>query len=395
MRVVTFRPEPLRVAALASFCLVAGCSTPDQSPTPEAVRAAQTIEVTRDGWTTGDPAEAGFDPSDLDRLVADIEAGELTNIHALLIEHDGSLVFERYFSGSDERWGQSIPTRSVGPDSIHDLRSVSKSVTSALLGIALSGDFDEAVGRQVVEVLPSVSVDAPQNTITLHQVLTMTMGVEWNEMTVPYTDTMNDEIALYRAPDPAQYVMSRPQTHEPGSTWYYSGGSTQLLAAIVSHLTGQRLDDYARDVLFEPLGITDFEWLGPDGWAPDNPAAMSGLRLRARDLAKIGSVYLHDGQWQGRQIVPARWVELTSTRHVAEIGEWSDDGIWGYGYQWWIGDLPSGERVVAGVGNGNQRLFVLPDEGLVVTVMAGEYNRFNEDGLRILRRVLAARSGDR
>lgn len=143
--------------------------------------------------------------------------------------------------------------------------------------------------------------------------------------------------------------------------------------------------------MFGPLGITDFEWLGPDGWTLDNPAAMSGLRLTARDLAKIGSVYLHAGRWQGRQIVPEEWVARSGERHVPEIGAWSSGGLWGYGYQWWIADWPTGQRVIAGVGNGNQRLFAVPGERLVVTVFAGGYNAPTPHSERILDRVLAAR----
>jgi CubicO group peptidase (beta-lactamase class C family) len=347
-------------------------------------------EATSD-WLLGDAVEAGLDAAALDQLVLDIEAGTFPNTHALLIEHDGVLVFERYFAGSDERWGEPIPTRVIGRDSLHDIRSISKSVTATLLGIALAGDFTEAVGRPVAEYLPDLDLEPEAREITLHQVLTMTTGLQWNEMTVPYTDPMNDEIRLYSAGDPARHVMTRPIEHEPGSTWYYSGGSTQVLASIVSELTGQRLDEFARECLFEPLGITEFEWLGPGGWTPDNPAAMSGLRLRARDLAKIGSLLLHGGRWHGRQVVPETWVELASTRHVEEIGEWSDGGVWGYGYQWWVGDLRTGERVVAGFGNGNQRLFIIPAERLAVTVLAGEYNKFEGHSERLLDRVLAAR----
>jgi CubicO group peptidase (beta-lactamase class C family) len=339
----------------------------------------------------GGAAEAGFQNAALDQLASDIETGMFPNTHALLIEHDGALVFERYFSGSDERWGELIPARVIGPDSLHDLRSVSKSVTSLLLGIALDRDFGEAVARPLAAYLPDLALEPDARAITLHQVLTMTTGLQWNEMTVPYTDPMNDEIRLYQPGNPALYVMTRPIEHEPGSTWYYSGGSTQVLASVISELTGQRLDEFASENLLEPLGVTEFEWLGPGDWTPDNPAAMSGLRLRARDLAKIGSLYLHGGRWRGRQVVSEEWVDLSITRHVEEIGDWSRGGIWGYGYQWWVGDLPSGERVVAGVGNGNQRLFILPAERLVVTVLAGEYNVFEGHSERILDRVLASR----
>lgn len=358
--------------------LLCGCTESDgRSGVPEGA----------DDWLIGNATEAGFDVAALEQLALDIEAGEFPNTHALLIEHEGSLVFERYFSGPDERWGDPIAMRIMGPDSLHDVRSIAKSVTSVLLGIALQGDFESAAARPIAEYLPSFTATPEQRAITLHHILTMTAGLEWNEWDVPYTDPNNDEIRLYDASNPALYVMNRPIEHEPGSTWYYSSGTTQVLATVIFELTGQTLGDYAREHLFAPLGITAFEWLGPEGWMPDNPAAMSGLRLTARDLAKIGSLYLHGGRWQGHQIVPEAWVERSSTRHVAETGiQW-----WSYGYQWWVGDLPTGGRVIAGVGNGNQRLFILPGERLVVTIFSGEYNRFEGHSERILDRVLAAR----
>lgn len=362
--------------------LLVGCAGSDTpGSTPES-----------DDWIIGDAAAAGFNVEALDQLNEDIQAGEFPNTHAVLVEQDGVLIYERYFSGPDERWGRTIPERVMGPDSLHDLRSISKSVTSALLGIALATtDFEAALARPVADYLPDLDVGEEHRKITLHHMLTMTPGLEWNEMTVPYTDSVNDELRLYESADPAAEVLSRPMAHRPGDTWYYSGGSTQVLATIISQLTGQTIDDFARERLFAPLGISDFEWLGPDGWTPDNPAAMSGLRLTARDLAKLGSIYLHDGRWRGQQIVPAEWVSRSSERHVPETGDWSSGGMWGYGYQWWVGDLPSGRRVVAGVGNGNQGLFVVPSEQLVVTVFAGQYNEFAPHSERILDRVLAAR----
>jgi CubicO group peptidase (beta-lactamase class C family) len=365
-------------------CLGAGDRTGASTEAEDSLHALH-------AWSRGELADAGFDPAALEQLVVDIDRGMFGNTHALLIEHDGALVFERYFPGADERWGEPIPLRMMGPDSLHDLRSVTKGVTSTLLGIALGDDFQEAVARPIADYLPALAAEAAAREINLHHLLTMTAGLRWNEMTVPYTDPMNDEIRLYEARDPARYVMTRPAARPPGDTWYYSGGTTQVLAAVISELTGQRLDEFARERLFEPLGVSEFEWLGPEGWTPDNPAAMSGLRLRPRDLAKIGSLYLHRGRWRGRRVVPEAWVERAMARHVEEIGDWSDGGIWGYGYQWWVGDLPTGERVVAGVGNGNQRLFILPAERLVVTVLAGDYNVFEGHGERILDRVLAAR----
>ena len=361
-------------------------------PSDASIGSETIPQASGDGWVVGDPEDAGFDYAELERLAVDIRAGSFPNTHAVLIEHDGVLVYERYFSGTDERWGEFLGNRLLGPDDLHDVRSISKSVTSALLGIALAAEFESAVEKPIFEYLPNLAMGEAQQAITLHHALTMTAGLQWNEMTVPYTHPANDENRLYDAVDPAQYVMTRPLEFPVGSTWYYNGGLSQVLATVIYTLTGQRLDQYAQVHLFEPLSVTQFEWLGPGSWEPNNPAAMSGLRLRARDLAKIGSVFLHLGRWNGRQIVPEAWVERSMTRFVEEIGDWSDGGIWGYGYQWRVGDLPDGERVVAGFGNGNQRLFILPEERIVVTVLAGEYNRFEGHSERILDRVLAARS---
>lgn len=386
------RSERQGLAAIVTIAmLLAATACAPEAPAPPAAPRLATPQQSGDGWSVGDPASAGFDPDALAALTGDIASGAYPNTHALLIEHDGALVYEQYFTGTDERWGEPLGTIAFGPDDLHDLRSISKSVTSALLGIALDGqDLDAALQRPAVDYLEGVAPE-DKRAITLHHVLTMTAGLQWNEMTVPYTDATNDEIRLYDATDPAAYVFSRPLEQTPGSTWYYSGGLSQVLATVVHGISGEPLGDFARDHLFAPLGIAQVEWLGPGTWTPDDPAAMSGLRLRARDLAKVGSVYLHGGRWNGNQVVPAEWVERSTTRHVAEIGDWSDGGVWGYGYQWWVGRLPSGERVAAGFGNGNQRLFVLPDERLVVTIFAGEYNQFAGHSNRLLASVLAAR----
>ncbi|UCF38229.1 MAG: serine hydrolase [Acidobacteriota bacterium] len=373
----------IRLLLLVLFTIVA--ATCSQEDPPEA----NPLKV--NDWTTGNPADAGFDEVALEKISAEIEEGAFPNTHALLIEHDGQLVYERYFSGTDDRWGEPLGHRDFNSESLHDLRSISKSVTATLLGIALKGDFQQAVERPVLEYLPRLSREGEQGSITLHQVLTMTAGLEWNEMDVSYTEETNDEIRLYSVEDPAKSVLTRPIEFTPGSTWYYSGGLSQVVASIVTELTGQTIQEYAREKLFGPLGIEEFEWLGPGTWIDNNPSAMSGLRLKARDLAKIGSVYLHGGQWKGQQIVPSDWVRLSSMRHVQEIGDWSMDGVWGYGYQWWVGDLPDGPRVVAGFGNGNQRLFIIPEEELVITIFAGEYNRSEHHSERILERVLKAR----
>ena len=336
-----------------------------------------------------DAAEASveFSQDSLDVLEADLLANKYTNTHALLIWHDGKRVYENYFTGTDSRWGDDLGKRPMGPDSLHDLRSVSKSITSLLLGIALADSLQEKVERSMISYFPGYNLEEEKSAITLHHMLTMTPGLAWNEMDVPYTDETNDEIRTYDARDPAKYVLERPLVHTPGSIWYYNGGTTQVLSSMIYNLTGKPVDKYAEEKLFEPLGITRYEWIGPGTWIHDQPAAMSGLRMTARDLEKVGILFIHKGMFEGSRIIPEKWVDLSSERFVKETARWSEDGRWGYGYQWWIGTLPNGPKVIAGVGNGNQRLFIVPDAKLVVTIFAGEYNIGGGHSNRLMYRI--------
>jgi CubicO group peptidase (beta-lactamase class C family) len=182
---------------------------------------------------------------------------------------------------------------------------------------------------------------------------------------VPYTSTANSEIAMEEAPDRFRFVLERPIVEAPGTRWSYSGGATALLGALIAKGTGQSLPDFARRALFEPLGITTFTWMaGGDGVA----SAASGLRLAPRDLARIGQVVCDGGRWEGRQVVPAAWLE-TALRPRVPIAE----GV-GYSYQWYAGMFANGHRWVAGRGNGDQRLVVVPSLALVVTIAAGAYD---------------------
>ena len=207
-----------------------------------------------------------------------------------------------------------------------------------------------------------------------------------------YRDPDNDAIRLWGVSNPTQYAFSRPVVTQPGSTWNYNTGCSQALGDVILKLTGQTIDDFAKRKLFEPLGITTFEWYGSDHWEPRVPSPGAGLRLSARDLAKIGSLYMHGGKWRGKQVVPAKWVELSTARHSKDMGKWSGNGIWGYGYHWKVGKLPTGQNVFAAAGNGNQRLFVFPKERIAVTIFAGQYNLpFEPHSEMITKQILEAR----
>ena len=355
------------LSGLLAFCLPVAAAAQDLNTAPAALG---------DGWAIAELAEAGLDPAIFSTLVERIDSGWIPNVHAVLIEHKGRLVFERYRPGEDVDWGRPLGRVEHGPTTQHDLRSVTKSVTSLLLGVALGGSAEDALARPITSYFSDRNLGSKLDGVTLHHALTMTAGLEWNEMVLPYTDSRNDEIRLNNADDPIDLVLTREVRDPPGSRWNYNGGLTQVIAGVIEKLTGKTVDEYAEEVLFGPLGITEYTWNRPRAWSSDiSPSAASGLRLRARDLAKIASLILHNGKWQGRQVVPAAWVAASTTRHVQDIPWWP--GVYGYGYFWYPGTLSGGLNVIRARGNGDQAIFVLPDVELAITVFAGNYNDFS------------------
>jgi CubicO group peptidase (beta-lactamase class C family) len=361
-----------RSATVGVVLLVAlsGCATPPPAPSAEARLAA--ID---DGWETGTLEAVGIDRRPIEAMTDMLRRYPDWNVHAVLIERGGRLVYEQYFAGPDERWGRPLGRIVFDRRTKHDLRSVTKSVVSALVGIAHGAGKIESLDRPIADFFPELGelVTPERRRVSVRHALMMAAGLEWNE-TLPYTDPRNDEVGLIRSPDPIRFVLSRPVVTEPGALWNYNGGLTHLLGAIVQRSTGQPLREYARAVLFEPLGISDLDW---DGDLGGMPSAASGLRLRPRDLAKLGSLYMHGGRWHGRQIIPAQWVSESVRRHIALPAAVSAFGTHGYGYQWWHACY----RTAAGtfethfaVGNGQQRVYVLPQLDLVVTILAGRYN---------------------
>ena len=327
-----------------------------------------------DGWETASLETAGIDRARIEHLTGAIRSRPDFNVHTVLIEHDGHLVYEEYFDGKDEKWG--VPLREIthNRDMRHDLRSVTKSVVSALVGIAAASGAIRSLDAPLLDYFPEYQdLQVPaRRQITIRHALAMSAGLEWNE-DVPYNNPKNDEIAMGRAADPIRYVLAREIVAAPGTTWRYNGGTTQVLGAIVQRATGKPLAEFAQAALWSPLGISDVEWLGNLGGLP---SAASGLRLRPRDLAKFGSLYLHDGQWHGRQVVPADWARESTRRQITFPGQQDR----GYAYLWWhtCSRYSSGPiEIPTAVGNGLQRIFLLRAQKAVVTFLSGRYNNFS------------------
>jgi len=328
-------------------------------------------------WQTETPTEAGFVPDFAARLDQFV-ATRLTNIHGLIVARRGHIVFEKYYEGDDVVWtGERRPQPAritFTAERSHDLRSVTKGIVGLLYGIALSDGKVPPVDAPLLAQFPQYT-DLPdmrqRSRWTIAHALTMTLGTDWNE-DISYEDPRNGQTAMERAPDRYRHVLEQPIVAAAGERWIYCSGATALIGKITENSTKQSLHDYARKVLFDPLGLgaTDLR-SGRDG--EGNFA--SGLAMRPRDLARIGQMLLDGGKAGERQVVPAAWLE-DSIKPAARINDRRH-----YGYHWYHGYAPyeSSEgarraRWIGATGNGGQRLIVFPDLELVVVITAGNYN---------------------
>lgn len=331
---------------------------------------------------TAAPESAGLDSRHLAGIGAAVGNGRLRNLHGVVVLRHDRLVLEQYFTGRDEQLGIPLGEVAFGSDTLHDVRSVTKSVVSLLYGIAREDGRVPSIECPLLDALPGypdLQGDPQRMQICVKHALSMTMRTEWNE-SIPYSDPRNDERRMAAVPDRYRFVLDRPLVAPPGERWNYNGGATAVIATLVARGTGRPLLDYARERLFGPLGIEHLEWISDNG---REPSAAAGLRLRPRDVAKIGQLLLNGGQWGDCQLVSAAWLQESLEPRV------DVEPLVRYGYFWWlgvasVGDVPT--PWIAAFGNGGQRLFVLPELELVVVVTAGRYNQ--TDGWRTPTAVL-------
>ena len=332
-----------------------------------------------DGWTVAAPEQEGLDPALICGIGPRLEALKEANAHGVVIARHGRLVYERYFAGND--WRLSMPLGDVNFEAAtkHDVRSISKSVTSLLVGIAFDRGLLTDLDARAFSFFPEYeALRTPEkDRITLRHLLTMSSGLAWDETTVPFTDPSNTYSQMEVAPRADHYVLAQPLAARPGEVFNYNSGTAELLGLILRKVSGKRLDAFAKEALFDPLDITDWDW---ESTAAFNPSAASGLRLRPRDLAKIGQLVLERGKWHGRQIVSSSWIEDSITPRLsgkdAAMMFYRPEGITSYGYLWWLGRSPPEhpERdMIAGGGYGGQRVLILPNLDAVVVTTAGLY----------------------
>ena len=363
-------------AVLAALMLGYAIAIPAWSVAAETCGASDAAQTE---WPTAAPEQAGFDAALLCSIDPTLDKSPQMKIHAVVVIRHGKLVYETYRSGSDNGWRSEPRVVAYSAQAKHDMYSVSKSVVSLLAGIAIDRKRIANVEEPMFSFFAdSAALQTPQkDAISLRHLLTMTSGLAWEEA-VPYDDDRNDETRMVNSVNPYRFVLAKPSLHDPGARWNYSGGDTQLLGGIVQRATGRFLADFAKETLFDPLGITDFQWMKMP--ANGEFAADSGLRLRPRDMAKIGQLVLDEGMWNGRQIVSQEWIDESTRTHVTGVDA-TYDSI-GYAYQWWTDHMKVGDRDISwisGQGYGGQRLYIVPVYDLVVAITAGHYADKSQD----------------
>ena len=320
-------------------------------------------------WETATPVELGIDPAAL-AAAQDILARPKSNSVAIVVVKGGKIISERYYQG-------------FGPTDRCHLFSVTKSVLSALVGIALHEGYLKSIDQQIADFIPEAPNRAgfTPGMLTLRHLLTMSAGLAWQ------TARGGNEISIERmrrSPDWSQFLLSLPVNRQTLGNFHYCSGASHLLSIVLTRATGQSSCDFARQRLFEPLGIRRVE-CGSD-WENDpqgNTVGGWGLHLTAREIARFGWLYTCNGQWADQTIVPEPWVSASTSP--------AKDTIQGYGYQWWLRQVGC-ERVFAGLGFGGQYLFCVPGRQMVVAILARAVPRW-PDRWNVLEKLLSSRGG--
>lgn len=369
MSVTSVRPRhrAITIAARASVKLPRGLLALSMLVVSLSAQNLARPAALDDGWAIAEPAAAGFDAVKLQASFAQMLSGE-ANLHAVVVERHGMLVAEGYRKGRDKPQFTFLSHMvAFGPTVRHDTRSVGKSVIALLVGIAQAKGELGSVTTPVLDLYPEhADLATPtRRKITVAHLLAMESGLQWRESGAGFP---TDEDRLAWKKSQIRFVLSRPAVAEPGNRFDYNSGGTVVLADILERATHMPWTEFARTALFEPLGISDVEWITD---LRSRPIANSGLRLRPRDMAKLGRLVLNHGKWNGRQVVPAAWIdEMLRPRLATGV----DDTR--YGYQWWTGSVNWHGNPLpwwAAWGNGSQRIFVIPDLDLTVVFTAGAY----------------------
>jgi CubicO group peptidase (beta-lactamase class C family) len=330
-----------RVVTLAALLTGLQCLTGYPAFAGETNGQGAEIPWPTKSWQVSTPEEQGMDSASLARLIETVGG---YNQDSLMIIRHGRIVAEAYYAPFVA--GVS-----------HDLRSVTKSIVSTLTAIELQHGLLDSVDHPVLDLFTDKNisnVDDNKKAMTVQNLLDMNSGFDWKERAYTPDETI---MRMYRSPDRTEFVLNQPMSNSPGSKFYYNSGNPYVLSALITRKTGQNAFDFAKKELFEPLGITSAKWGKVDAQGVTDGEA--GLSLSPPDMARIGYLYLHNGNWDGTQIIPQSWVERARKGPVtATFGMH-------YGNLWW--SFPEKGAFMA-LGRHSQTIIVIPKLDIVAAM---------------------------
>jgi CubicO group peptidase (beta-lactamase class C family) len=355
---------------------LADCGSSPSSPSPVANTppavvgdVALTPVAATNEWPAGSPSEVGIDPARLTDLLNRIRRGEFGHIDSLLVVRRERLVMEQYFNAG-------------AAHAEHTLQSVTKSVTSLATGLAVDRGLmrvSDPVLSFFTDYQPVAVMDANKQAQTIRDLLTMRTGYDWTEHDYAASPLARLNTCFC---DWIRFVLDYRVNEAPGARFEYNSGGVILLAAAIGRATGARVDQFLESELFAPMGFQGVRW---DRGQPQGlPHAGGGLYLRARDMAKLGTLIATGGRWQGRQLISEAWIR-ESTQMTPTVWYFGSQPT-SYGYLWW--GMPNG--VIAAAGNGGQWILIVPDRQLVVASTAANTVQFDAQVRMLYDHILPA-----
>jgi CubicO group peptidase (beta-lactamase class C family) len=369
------KKQGLLFLLLLSTYFIFSCDEDTSTNPPDGNYTYTIPEETGDGWSTDSLSSVGMNTNRLVTLVNEIENNSYTEVHSVVIVKNDKLVFEEYFPGHDFNYsGQNFHGTYIdfGRDTRHNTHSATKSFTSALAGIAIEKGFIQSVDDKIFDYFPDYSqlIDQQKEKITVEHLLTMSSGLEWNEWDVSISQGEHDIVRMNSSSDPVYYVLNKPVVTEPGTAYYYNGGTVDLLGQLVRRVSSMNVKSFSRTYLFELLSITNYNWqtLYPSGIT----CCHGDIYITPRDMAKFGYLFLKKGMWNGIRIISEEWVDNSFQNHITPTVNWAH----GYGYLWWLRSYYTGSRTYHSFnaeGWGGQQIIIIPSENMVVVFTGANY----------------------
>ncbi len=350
-----FREKPIYIVGAIIVLILSCAPRATRWGLPQYEYSYQIPEKSDDGWEYSDLKTEGVDPKKINELMRNILKGEIKNIHSILLVKNGKLIFEEYFYGYNR-------------DTSHYLASVTKSVASALIGIAMDQNYIGGISqggldKTVLELFPEyesvIRPDVEKENLLFRHILSMSAGIDWDEQTYSYLNPLNDMYKARVSNDSIKYTLQKPVVVKPGTKFNYNSQLSIMLSSIINKNSGMLTNEFADHYLFKPLGINTYSW---DRLEDGSLDTAGGLHLRPRDMAKIGYLFLNEGKWKGKSIISQEWIAESTKMHTTH------DLEYGYGFQWRCAKVTISNQKIDtywASGHGGQAIYVFPALDLV------------------------------